>query len=546
MLPRNFVVMNYHNSYSRRIAAAMTVLNKSLSQYKSSLYETCRTLFHSRTKKADKVEQLSAEIARLQRFNQQLALDLRQARDDANQSRQMHEQTMLENQQLKERPIRLPADLPVPGHTYGPKLICLCLNLFKRIGLRSASAALKIVFDFLNITDQVPSHDSIRSWACRIGLAITEEEEQTSEGEMWISDHSNQIGQDKVLTISRLRREDLPPPGQTLARSKLKVICRVVGKSWKREDVHREYDKLAAKRGAPTWLLTDGAVELHETADALDKHAQNDVRRVRDLKHKGANILENLIGKDPQFVKFLSKIGTTRSQIQQTELGHFTPPGQKAKARFMNLGSLLKWADMVSFHLSDPNSKARAAITAKRMNQKLGWLRGFRKDLARWSECHAVMKHCLNHLEHHAVDQGTVSTLGHSLQEEFGDLQACNEVSAAMADRMLSSISEIQSQLKANERVWALSDNLESTFGGFKRMERQHSKGGFTSLVAALPIVTEELTPERVRECLVLVSVKRLKKWVKDNLGETVTAKRQLAFQEFAASIAGLTKCTLK
>lgn len=535
----------YNNSYTRRIAAAMAVLHRSLSQYKSSLYETCRTLLHSRTTKAERAAQLATENERLRRLNQQLVLDLRQARDDADQCRQLYEQTMLENRQFKERPIQLPSDLPAPGNMYGPKMICLCVLLARRLGFRSANAALVIVFDFLKITNKVPSHDSIRLWACRIGVAITEEEEKTSEGEIWISDHSNQIGQDKVLVISRLRQEDLPRPGKTLSRSRLKVIATIVGKSWKREDVRREYEKLAMKRGAPTWLLSDGAVELHESVDALDKHAKNDVRRIRDIKHKGANILEKLIGKDPQFVKFLSMIGTTRSQIQQTELGHFTPPAQKTKARFMNLGSLLKWAEMALFHLNAPDSKARAKITVPRMNQKLGWLLAFGEDLARWSACHAVMKHCLNHLERYAVEKGTVATLELSLQEAFGDLQARDAVSAAMADGMLHSISEIELQLKAGERVWALSDNLESVFGGFKRLERQHSKGGFTSLVAALPILTEELTPQRVRECLASVSVKHLRKWVTDNLGKTVTAKRQLAFHEFATHVDGAAKYRL-
>ena len=520
----------------------MPVLNSTLSQYKSSLYETCRILLNSRTKKAAQVEQLSDQVERLQQQNNRLAVERKQAQDAAEESRQLYEQQRLENQQLRERPIRLPSDLPVPGHTYGAKLICLCVNLAKRIGFRSASAALKIVFDFLGIEDKIPSHDSIRTWACRIGVAIIEEEERTSEGEMWISDHSNQIGQDKVLTICRLRQEDLPSPGETLSRSKLKVIATVVGKSWKREDVHREYDKLATKRGAPSLLLTDGAVELHETADALEKHTNDGVRTIRDIKHKGANILENLVGKDPQFVKFLGYLGRTRSQIQQTELAHFTPPPQKSKARFMNLDPILSWAEMVSFHLSSPDSKARSGITAKRMNQKLGWIRKFRNDLARWSECQAVMKHCLNHLEHNAVEKGTVETLRQSLREEFRGKQECCEASCQMADRLLASISEIESQLKPGERVWALSDNLESIFGGFKRLERQHSKGGFTSLIAALPIVTEELTPERTRECLSLVSVKRLRKWVKTNLGKTVTAKRQLAFREFSLHSAGPVK----
>lgn len=162
----------------------MTVLNTTLSQYKSSLYETCRTLINSRSKKADQVGQLSSEIERLRRLNDRLALDLKNARDAAEENRQLYEKQLLENQQLRERPIRLPSDLPVPGHTYGVKFICLCVNIAKRIGFRAASASLKIMFDFLGIRDKIPSHDSIRTWACRIGVAIIEEEEQTGEGEM--------------------------------------------------------------------------------------------------------------------------------------------------------------------------------------------------------------------------------------------------------------------------------------------------------------------------------------------------------------------------
>lgn len=122
----------------------MLVLNTKLSEYKSSLYETCRTLINSRSKKADQVEQLSSEIQRLRRQNDQLVLDRDNARNAAEVNRQLHEQQQRENQQLRERPMRLPSDLPVPGHSYGPKFICVCVNLAKRIGFRSANAALKI------------------------------------------------------------------------------------------------------------------------------------------------------------------------------------------------------------------------------------------------------------------------------------------------------------------------------------------------------------------------------------------------------------------
>jgi hypothetical protein len=510
----------------------MSVLNTSLSQYKSSFYEICRTLLNSRTFHSAKVGQLSDENLRLRDQNAKITRELEEARREAQQLRELLEKKQLENSQLQERAPRLPSDVPIPGHSFGPKLICVCLNLAKRIGFRPTSAALEIIFEYLGIDAQIPSWDSIRCWACRMGIAILDEHEQTSEDEMWIVDHSNQIGQEKILVINRLRQRDLPPPGKTLKRSNLKTIATIAGKSWTKDDVRREYAKLAGQRGAPKYLLSDGAVELHETADGLGKHKGNEVITIRDMKHKAANILESLIGKDARFTDFMGHLGRTRSQIQQTELGHFTPPPQKTKARFMNLGPMLRWGQMVSYHLSHPHSRSRGEITAARMNDKLSWLSKFSGDIALWNECESVMQHCLGHLERHAVQHGTVAQLRKSLEEAFPNWQGRAKMVQQMGDRLLDAIGEIESKLAEGDRVWAMSDNLESGFGGFKRLEGQHSKGGFTSLIAALPLVFEDLTPERVKTGLQLVPVKRMKEWVKTSLGETLTAKRQRAYAE--------------
>ena len=60
-----------------------------------------------------------------------------------------------------------------------------------------------------------------------------------------MADHSSQIGAEKVLLIIGIALEDLPEPGQTLSFDKVKVLAIVPGKHWKKEDVGREYQKLA-------------------------------------------------------------------------------------------------------------------------------------------------------------------------------------------------------------------------------------------------------------------------------------------------------------
>jgi hypothetical protein len=312
----------------------------------------------------------------------------------------------------------------------------------------------------------------------------------------------------------------------------------IPGKNWKIEDVRREYEKLAEQRGAPRYLLTDGAVELFESADVLEKPGKK-LTVLRDMKHFAANTFEKLVGKDPRFTNYLSLLGKTRSQIQQTELGHFTPPPQKPKARFMNLGPTLRWGQMVSHHLSDSHSQARRAIRAARMNGKLGWVREYRDDLSKWNRCQEVMQASLKFINHQGLSCGSAEALASTLKRLMSTWELQCELSETMASRLIDFVRESESKLGEDERVWLSTENLESCFGMYKRLEGQHSKGGFTSLVAAMPMLLIDWTPEIVRESLQAVSVKQMKDWVQENLGTTLASRRATAYREFTTAAAG-------
>jgi hypothetical protein len=98
-------------------------------------------------------------------------------------------------------------------------MMSLCLNLAKEIGFRPTETALKLVFDWLGIDATVPSFDSIRVWSCRVGIAQLKRPVRDGEQWIWLADHSNQIGQEKVLQIIGIRVKDLPPIGETLSRN---------------------------------------------------------------------------------------------------------------------------------------------------------------------------------------------------------------------------------------------------------------------------------------------------------------------------------------
>ena len=106
--------------------------------------------------------------------------------------------------------------------------------------------------------------------------------------------------------------------------------------------MEREYLKLAKQIGSPVYLLCDGATELRDAAQKLEKNGEKTIV-LGDLKHHAANILEKEIGRSERFSTFLSEVGLARNRVQQTVLDQFAPPTLRSKSRFMNLGSLFNW-----------------------------------------------------------------------------------------------------------------------------------------------------------------------------------------------------------
>ena len=326
----------------------------------------------------------------------------------------------------------------------------------------------------------------------------------------------------------------MPPPGQTLKHDDVRVLELSPGTSWKREDMAQAYGQLAQQCGAPLAVLVDGAVELREGAETLQKRRENTVI-LGDFKHHAANVLKKTVGQDERFSQFSTQLGRTRSSIQQTELAHFTPPSPKPKARFMNFAPTLRWANMVSWQLTQPHSKARRNITSDRMNEKLGWVCEFRDDIQRWSACQEVVSVSSKFINEQGLFKGAARQLrGHLRTVSNGNDGAKDtDVSRKVKANLLRFVRQSELKLVEGQRLPMSTEILESSFGLYKQLERQHSKGEFTSLLAADGCLLHATTPDSIRRDFARVSVNDVKDWVFQKLGNTLTSKRQTAYQEY-------------
>lgn len=496
--------------------------------YKSSIRVVAGFLLRSRETQAKRVSEKARELREQERINREQQRTIAAGEEELIRARFEIVRLQAENERLHQRPLELPDDPPLPHHQFGPKMISLSINLARTVGLRPSVACMEIVFAWLGASVAIPQWTTVRTWLMRAGVAALEEPVEAAEDWIWFADHSNQIGPEKALVVLGMRASKMPPPGEAIRHRDMRVLTVEPGVRWKREDVARTYQKLAQRIGPPLAVLADGAVELREGAESLPK-PEGKVIFLGDFKHYAATVMKKAIGDTIRFEHFMSRIARTRSVIQQTELGHFTPPAPKPKARFMNLASTLRWADMVLWQLNHPESQSRRGITLARMTEKLGWLNDFRADVQRWRACQATVSASITFIN----EQGVFVGAAEQLAETLAALPSC-DVSQAVANRLLDYLRQCEGKLTAGQRLPLSTEILESSFGLFKQLERQHSKGGFTSLLAAFGALLKPATPESVRRNFARVSVQQMRAWVVENLKTTLTSKRQTAYAEFA------------
>lgn len=500
-------------------------------QFKSPLRVVVKFLRQSRDRKTGKYRSLKREFDQMRRELNRREKELEAREIEIAEWKAKYRSLECEHySQTRAATINLPVDPPIGHHGFGARMVTLSITLARVVGFRSAARVMKIVFGWLGWNVRVPHFTAIRIWMQRLGVAMLQEPLEKADDWIWMADHSNQIGQEKILVVLGIRASNMPPAGTALKHQDMRVLAVRPGKSWKREDVAAVYAELAERHGAPRAILSDGAVELRESAEVLKKQRPDGIT-LQDFKHKAANHLEASVGKSERFAQFTGLVGTTRSVIQQTELAHLTPPGLKTKARFMNLGPLLEWAMMILWLLKNPEAKSRRGINPQRLESKLGWVRSFEQDLTTWDECQKVINQGLEVINTQGVFRGAADQLRRIIG---GDLK--QSLSRQLADRLIAFVSDAEQQVKEGERLPLSTEILESSFGLYKRLERQHSKGGFTSLVATFAGLLTKPNPAMIKEKFSKVSTKDVQRWVKTHLDTTLTSKRASLYQEMKKS----------
>jgi hypothetical protein len=414
----------------------------------------------------------------------------------------------------------------VPGHAFPTECIRLFLRLvLTGVSLRAARRVLKILAEFWGVAWKLPHWTTGRLWLLRLGhFQLTRPKEQAAD-RAWLIDHSVQIGPQKCLAIVGVRLSRLPARGECLRHEDLQLIALDPMRSSTRKEVQDRLEAAVKATGVPRVIVDDHGVDLTGGVQLFQQqHPQT--AEIYDLKHKAACLLKARLEREPRWQRFQTLIGQTRCAIQQTELAFLVPPGPKPKARFMNLQPMLEWAARVLEVLRQPPEVVLAQASEERLREKLGWLEEFREVLAEWREWQQIVNAAVEHVGRHGIHEGVAEDLQRALPAVLQ-----HPSSRTLTDDLLKFVSGESAKALPGERFPGSTEILESLFGRYKVLEKQHAKGGFTSLVLGFGALVSQATTATVHQALTHSQTKAVWDWCRNELGPTILSQRKQAFQ---------------
>lgn len=389
--------------------------------------------------------------------------------------------------------------------------------------IAGASAVLSVIWPELESQGEIPHPTTGRTWLLRLGLYKLQRPKVAADDWAWLADHVIQIGTQRCLMIVGLRLSDLPPRGECLELKHLEPIAILPVSESNQQIVHEQLEQKANELGIPAAIVTDEGSDLTGGVRRFCQ-AHPETSPYSDITHYGARLLKRRLEKNDRWKDFCSRVGQTKFQTGQTELAFLTPPAQRSKARFMNLGSLLAWAQKTMAMLDQQPAAVLKHCLPGRLEEKFGWLREFRDDLKVWMEYETISQTTFNVIRRVGYGHGVAAMVAEQTREHVQ-----SEAGEILQAELISFVASLSSRVPSGQRVPGSTEVLESSFGRWKSLEGDQQKGGFTQLVLSYAALIGETTTELIETALRQTPWKHVQSWCASHLGVTLQSQRVTA-----------------
>ena len=397
------------------------------------------------------------------------------------------------------------------------------LVLGARLSFEAISRVVNVLIDALGLDWLPVSASTVRWWVIRLGIYRFQAPLVPADDWILLIDHSVQIGPEKCLVVLGIRASALPAPGVPLQVSDLHPVALFATEKTSKELVHQQLEAVAEEMGSPPLSITsDQGAELVNGLKSFCEDRQTTASV--DIAHKCANLLKKELTSDRDWGEYNKTVANIAAKTRLTSASFLTPPPQRSKARFMNLGKQFSWAQKTLTLLDNP-SLVSEHLTAELLEEKLGPLRSHRASIEKWNHLHRVCDTVISVVGRHGYGESTVAMTRAAIEDLI------TPDSEAFAQSALEFVRAQCEQAPTGRRIVASTEVLESAFGRYKATAGDHVKGGFTSLLPALGTLVGTIDTDEIREGLLKTPLKKAKEFLQNLLGTTHNAKRRQAYQ---------------
>jgi hypothetical protein len=362
-----------------------------------------------------------------------------------------------------------------------------------------------------------PVFSTIRDWLLKLGVFNLGQTHEAGKW-VWIIDCSIQIGAMKCLLILGVRLDILQKRGNfILSHSDVKPIVLKTVESCPGEIVKEALDEAKKKTQGVVEIISDEGSELKRGVRLFQEEQLKEQKPVHlhDITHKIDLVLKKELKNDYEWKSFTKRMTHTTQTLKHSSSSHLIPPKQRQKNRMRSEIDIIEWGIKICSYL---DSKKANELE----KEKLSWVLNYRRQLSIYQEMAILFDMSTQEVREQGYRQETTKIL-----KKKGAIIANSKRSRSFFSKILKTIEQEVKKIPKDSCLLGCSEVIESAFGKFKQLEKNHASGGLTSLVLSLPALLGDTSMEVIKEAMEKVSIKQVKEWIKENLGSTFWSQRR-------------------
>jgi hypothetical protein len=375
-----------------------------------------------------------------------------------------------------------------------------------------------------------PCVETVRGWLLRVGLYLLRSVPQRRTDWIWIIDHTLQWGTARCLVILGVSAAQLRERGFRLGHTDVCVLAVEVVEHSDGVVVQQQLTALAQRVGVPQQIVSDHGADLAKGI-RLFQQEQPEVLDTYDITHKMACLLKGRLEHEASWQAFVRQCAATGARLRQTAGSFLLPPTLRSKARYMNLETLLSWAERLQ-GLATPEGAIRLAAVLQRpvaetqswWQETFGWLEEFRSDLQVWSHWWGLVCRA----EEQVRAEGIQADSGPHFRASLPASLLAAERVQRLADQIEEFLTAEGKKVPAGRALLGSSEVIESVFGSYKQYVARGVWSEIGSNVLLLPVLLVTLTTGLLGRALTAVGSAEVRSWCAQHLGPS----RQQRFRQ--------------